>query len=130
MRSQNRLFQNTGKGTFVDVTRKSGLFARQAFSTSALWFDFDRDGLLDLFVCNYVNWSPEHDVFAAWMENKSRIALRKRTAVKRAGSFAIAATEHSRMRRPQAASSIRVRNHWASRCLISIRRLARPARRE
>ncbi len=62
---QNRLFQNTGKGTFVDVTRKSGMFGRQAFSTSALWFDYDRDGLLDLFVCNYVNWSPEHDVFCS-----------------------------------------------------------------
>ena len=62
---QNRLFQNTGKGTFVDVTRKSGLLGRQALSTSALWFDFDRDGLLDLFVCNYVNWSPEHDVFCS-----------------------------------------------------------------
>ena len=62
---QNRLFRNTGKGTFVDVTRSSGLAARQSFSTSALWFDFDRDGLLDLFVCNYVKWSPEHDVFCS-----------------------------------------------------------------
>jgi len=62
---QNRLFRNTGKGTFVDVSRSSGLAARQGFSTSALWFDFDRDGLLDLFVCNYVKWSPEHDVFCS-----------------------------------------------------------------
>jgi len=62
---QNRLFRNTGKGTFVDVARSSGLAARQSFSTSALWFDFDRDGLLDLFVCNYVKWSPEHDVFCS-----------------------------------------------------------------
>jgi enediyne biosynthesis protein E4 len=62
---QNRLFKNTGKGTFVDVTKSSGLGGRQAFSTSALWFDFDRDGLLDLFVCNYVKWSPEHDVFCS-----------------------------------------------------------------
>ena len=62
---QNRLFRNTGKGAFVDVTRSSGLAARQRFSTSALWFDFDRDGLLDLFVCNYVKWSPEHDVFCS-----------------------------------------------------------------
>ena len=60
---QNRLFHNTGKGTFLDVTRSSGLAGRRAFSTSAVWFDYDRDGLLDLFVCNYVNWSPEHDVF-------------------------------------------------------------------
>jgi enediyne biosynthesis protein E4 len=62
---QNRLFRNTGKGTFLDVTRASGLSERQAFSTSALWFDYDRDGLLDLFVCNYVRWSPEHDVFCS-----------------------------------------------------------------
>ncbi len=62
---QNRLFKNTGKGTFVDVTAKSGLGGRNGFSTSALWFDYDRDGLLDLFVCNYVRWSPEHDVFCS-----------------------------------------------------------------
>ena len=62
---QNRLFKNTGKGTFVDVTNSSGLGKRQAFSTSALWFDYDRDGLLDLFVCNYVKWAPEHDVFCS-----------------------------------------------------------------
>jgi hypothetical protein len=62
---QNRLFRNTGKGTFIDVTRASGLQGRQAFSTSALWFDYDRDGLLDLFVCNYVRWSAEHDVFCS-----------------------------------------------------------------
>ncbi len=62
---QNRLFRNTGKGTFVDVTRSSGLGGRTGFSTSALWFDYDRDGRLDLFVCNYVKWSPEHDVFCS-----------------------------------------------------------------
>ncbi len=62
---QNRLFRNTGKGTFVDATRASGLDGRPGFSTSALWFDFDRDGLLDLFVCNYVKWSAEHDVFCS-----------------------------------------------------------------
>ena len=62
---QNRLFRNTGKGTFVDVTRGSGLLGRAAVSTSALWFDFDRDGLLDLFVCNYVRWSIDHDVFCS-----------------------------------------------------------------
>ena len=62
---QNRLFKNTGKGTFLDVTNSSGLGKRQAFSTSALWFDYDRDGLLDLFVCNYVKWAAEHDVFCS-----------------------------------------------------------------
>jgi enediyne biosynthesis protein E4 len=62
---QNRLFQNTGQGHFIDVTGKAGLGGRTAFSTSALWFDFDRDGLLDLFVCNYVKWSAVNDVFCS-----------------------------------------------------------------
>jgi enediyne biosynthesis protein E4 len=62
---QNRLFQNTGAGHFVDVTDKAGLGGRTGFSTSALWFDFDRDGLLDLLVCNYVKWSPQLDVFCS-----------------------------------------------------------------
>jgi hypothetical protein len=62
---QNRLFQNTGKGTFIDVTQKSGLGGREAFSASAMWVDFDRDGLLDLFVCNYIRWTPHLDVFCS-----------------------------------------------------------------
>lgn len=62
---QSRLFKNTGKGTFIDVTKTSGLAGHMGFSTSAIWFDYDRDGLLDLFVCNYVKWSPEHDVFCS-----------------------------------------------------------------
>jgi hypothetical protein len=69
---QNRLFRNTGKGTFVDATRASGLGGREAFSTSAMWVDIDRDGLLDLFVCNYVRWSPEHDVFCS-VDGKKKV---------------------------------------------------------
>lgn len=59
---QNRLLRNNGKGAFIDVTRQSGLGGRTGFSTSALWFDYNRDGHLDLFVCNYVRWSAELDV--------------------------------------------------------------------
>ncbi len=62
---QSRLFRNTSKGTFVDVTKTSGLAGKQGLSTSAVWFDYDRDGYLDLFVCNYVRWSAEHDVFCS-----------------------------------------------------------------
>jgi hypothetical protein len=62
---QNRLFRNTGRGTFVDVTNAAGLGKHEGFSTSALWFDYDRDGLLDLFVCNYVRWSQEADIFCS-----------------------------------------------------------------
>ena len=62
---QSRLFRNMGNGTFTDVTMAGGLLGRQGLSTSAVWFDYDRDGLLDLFVCNYVRWTAEHDVFCS-----------------------------------------------------------------
>ncbi len=62
---QSRLFRNTGKGTFRDVTKASGLFGKQGLSSSAIWFDYDRDGFLDLFVCNYVHWTAETDVFCS-----------------------------------------------------------------
>ena len=62
---QSRLFRNTGKSTFQDATKSAGLLNKLGFSTSAVWFDYDRDGLLDLFVCNYVRWTAEHDVFCS-----------------------------------------------------------------
>lgn len=62
---QSRLFRNAGDGRFVDVTDRAGLGGRSAFSTSALWVDYDRDGLLDLLICNYVRWTPDTDVFCS-----------------------------------------------------------------
>jgi hypothetical protein len=62
---QSRLFRNTGGGKFEDVTKRAGLDGRTAFSTSAVWFDYDRDGLLDLLICNYVRWTPDTDVFCS-----------------------------------------------------------------
>jgi hypothetical protein len=62
---QSHLFRNNGDGKFTDVTRAAGFLSHEGFSTSTLWIDYDRDGLLDLFVCNYVRWSPEHDVFCS-----------------------------------------------------------------
>jgi hypothetical protein len=60
---QSRLFHNNGNGTFTDVTRAAGLGGINEFSTSAAWVDYDKDGLLDLVVANYVQWSPEKDLF-------------------------------------------------------------------
>jgi hypothetical protein len=62
---QTRLFRNLGSGRFADATDQAGLAGRNAFSTSAVWIDYDRDGLLDLFICNYVRWTPETDVFCS-----------------------------------------------------------------
>ena len=59
----NRLFHNEGDGKFLEVTQDTGIGGDPAeWSTSCGWFDFDRDGDLDLFVCNYVQWSREFDL--------------------------------------------------------------------
>ncbi|MGE5814836.1 MAG: CRTAC1 family protein [Acidobacteriota bacterium] len=68
---QSRLFRNTGAGRFVDVTDRAGLSGRTAFSTSAIWLDYDRDGWLDLLICNYVRWSPESDISCS-MDGKTK----------------------------------------------------------
>jgi hypothetical protein len=60
---QSRLFHNNGNGTFTDVTKAAGFWGPNEFSTSAAWMDYDRDGKLDLVVANYVQWSPEHDLY-------------------------------------------------------------------
>ena len=58
----NRLLRNVGGERFVDATARAGVAgADDAWSTSAAFLDYDRDGDLDLFVCNYVAWSPEID---------------------------------------------------------------------
>jgi enediyne biosynthesis protein E4 len=68
---QNHLFHNNGNGTFTDVTQKAGLGGVKEFSTSAAWVDYDRDGRLDLVVANYVQWSPESDLYCT-MDGKSK----------------------------------------------------------
>jgi enediyne biosynthesis protein E4 len=60
---QSHLFHNNGNGTFTDVTKKAGIWGPNEFSTSAAWVDYDRDGKLDLVVANYVQWSPEADLY-------------------------------------------------------------------
>ena len=58
---RNRLMRNVGDG-FVDATGAMGVAGgTDAWSTGSAFFDYDRDGDLDLFVCNYVRWSPEID---------------------------------------------------------------------
>ena len=57
------LFHNNGDGTFTDVTEKAGVNNSGKFAAGAAWFDYDRDGRLDLFVANYAKFSfngPQH----------------------------------------------------------------------
>ena len=59
---RNRLLRNVGGQRFVDVTAGTGVAgSADAWSTSAAFLDIDGDADLDLFVCNYVAWSPEID---------------------------------------------------------------------
>jgi hypothetical protein len=56
----NILFHNNGDGTFSDVTRKAGLYHEQVrWGAGCTFLDYDRDGSLDLFVCNYVKFDLE-----------------------------------------------------------------------
>jgi len=62
--NRNILYHNNKDGTFTDVTQKAGVAGisegRKLWSVSAAWIDYDNDGLLDLFVTNYLDWSPEN----------------------------------------------------------------------
>jgi hypothetical protein len=59
----NHLFRNQGNGTFADVTAKSGTKGPGTFGTSTMFFDYDRDGNLDIVVANYATWTLETDLF-------------------------------------------------------------------
>jgi hypothetical protein len=53
---QNRLFHNTGRGRFDDVTEAAGLTqSRLRWNTGCAFIDYDRDGRLDLFIANYID---------------------------------------------------------------------------
>jgi len=57
---RNILFHNNGDGTFTDVTRKTGLYqGKGRWGTGCTFLDYDRDGHLDLFVCNFVKIDPD-----------------------------------------------------------------------
>jgi enediyne biosynthesis protein E4 len=55
----NQLFRNNGNGTFTDITSKAGVAGAGKWGSSATFFDYDRDGHLDLFVANYVDFALE-----------------------------------------------------------------------
>jgi len=57
------LYHNNGDGTFTDVTAKAGVADKDGWSASAGWFDYDKDGWLDLLVTNYIEWSPKNNLW-------------------------------------------------------------------
>ena len=57
---ENVLYHNNGDGTFTDVTAKAGVsHNRTHWGSGCTWVDYDRNGLLDLFVSNYVNFEMD-----------------------------------------------------------------------
>jgi hypothetical protein len=60
----DRLFHNEGAGKFKDVTKAVGI-SNANFGTSAAWLDYDKDGKLDLFVANYVQWQSKNDLWCS-----------------------------------------------------------------
>src|SRR5205814_2312648 len=57
------LYHNNGDGTFTDVTAKARVADEGGWGTSAGWFDYDKDGYLDLVVLNYIDWSPQNNIW-------------------------------------------------------------------
>ena len=75
------------------------------FGTSAAWFDYDRDGKLDLFVANYVQWTQQNDLLLARRQDKillhSGIVQRHFSeAVHNLGTANSKTSRESRARRP------------------------------
>jgi hypothetical protein len=61
----NVLLKNNGNGTFSNVTKKAGIAGGNECSVGAAWLDYDNDGLLDLYVGNYLNYDPQYKYYYA-----------------------------------------------------------------
>lgn len=67
----NVLYRNNGDGTFTDVTQKAGVVGPQELNGFTKWslhgcfFDYDKDGWLDLYVGNYLAFDPEYRIYFA-----------------------------------------------------------------
>ena len=62
----NVLYRNNGDGTFTDVTLKAGLGRNGRWSSSAGFFDYDRDGDLDVYVVNYLDYRLEGNPYCGF----------------------------------------------------------------
>jgi len=61
----NTLYHNKGDGTFKDITDTAGVGGGKKCSVGAVWLDYDNDGLLDLYVGNYLNYDPDYSYYYA-----------------------------------------------------------------
>jgi len=69
---RNTLYHNNGDGTFTDVTEKAGISNKPdpqfgpMWAITAVWVDVNNDGLLDLFVLNYLQWDYSTEPLCAY----------------------------------------------------------------
>jgi hypothetical protein len=62
----NVLYKNNGNGSFTDVTSRAKIAGKETdFNTGAVWFDYDNDGFLDLYVGKYLNFDPNYKYYYA-----------------------------------------------------------------
>ena len=61
----NTLYENKGDGTFKNITETAGVGGGNKSSVGAVWLDYDNDGLLDLYVGNYLNYDPDYSYYYA-----------------------------------------------------------------
>jgi hypothetical protein len=65
--SNNRLYQNNGSGVYAEVTGAAGLTATNTDPRGSVWFDYDHDGDLDLYLANARDFNGTRD--ALWGNN-------------------------------------------------------------
>jgi len=61
--SGNSLYHNNGNGTFDNVTERAGVRGDGSWSVGAVFFDYDKDSRLDLFVGNYLEFDPKYRLY-------------------------------------------------------------------
>jgi len=61
----NVLLKNNGNGTFSDVTKRANVAGDKECSVGAVWFDYDNDSFLDLYVGNYLEFDPNYKYYYA-----------------------------------------------------------------
>ena len=67
--SENMFFRNDNS-KFIEIGKESGIANGARLSTSAIFFDGDKDGWLDLYIGNYTRWSPETDIWCSFQGKK------------------------------------------------------------
>ncbi len=106
----NRLFHNV-KGVFEEVSSTAGVAGeKNAWSTGCGWFDYDNDGLLDLFVCNYLGWTREFDVAQNFQLTGGERAYGRPQVFKGAFSYLYHNEGNGKFRDVSATSGIQITN--------------------